>query len=60
MFARFRLVGAETILDYVATRNYTIFNLKTLASFGQNAPPKYIIILRWQSALVVDELSVFG
>ena len=41
MLARCLPVGTATILDSLATSNYTIYNLCMLPSFGQSAPRKY-------------------
>ena len=56
------LVGqwVPTILDSSAARKYTIYNLYTLASFGQSAPRGHINILLWQYRIVVNALSVSG
>ena len=60
MLARGRPVGAATISDSIAARNYTICNLCTVASFGHNAPRKHALFLHWQFCVFVDVLSVFG
>ena len=35
-------VGAATILDTFIARKYTIYNLCTLASFGESAPREHV------------------
>ena len=60
MRARWRPVGAATILDSVASRNYTIYNLCSPASFGQSALQKRVVFVHWQYDVIVNVLSVFG
>ena len=45
-----RPVGAVTILNTLATRNYTICNVRTVASFGHSAPRRHVVLEETQLA----------